>query len=90
MYHTMNGPNEFFVVGTLKHWDIIPELHKIDTPTLVISGRHDEATPACVQPFKDHIKGAIWVIFEHSSHMPHIEEKLFCMGVVGGFLNQND
>ena len=29
VYHTMNGPNEFFVVGTLKAWDIIPELHKI-------------------------------------------------------------
>jgi L-proline amide hydrolase len=90
VYHTMNGPNEFFVVGTLKHWDIIPELHKIDTPTLVISGRYDEATPACVQPFHDHIKGATWVIFEASSHMPHVEEKQFCMGVVGGFLNQND
>lgn len=90
VYHTMNGPNEFFVVGTLKHWDIIPELYKIDTPTLVISGRHDEATPACVEPFKSHIKGAAWVIFESSSHMPHVEEPLFCMGVVGGFLNQND
>jgi L-proline amide hydrolase len=90
VYHTMNGPNEFFVVGTLKHWDIIPELHKIDTPTLIISGRHDEATPACVQPYKDHIKGSTWVIFEHSSHMPHVEETQFCMGVVGGFLNQND
>ena len=90
VYHTMNGPNEFFVVGTLKNWDITSELHKIDTPTLILSGRHDEATPACVQPFKDNIKGATWVIFEASSHMPHVEEKHFCMGVVGGFLNQND
>ncbi len=90
VYHTMNGPNEFFVVGTLKDWDITPELPKIEVPTLVISGRHDEATPACVQPYKDHIKGATWVIFENSSHMPHVEEQQFCMGVVGGFLNAND
>ena len=85
-----DSPNEFFVVGTLKDWNIIPELHKINTPTLIISGRFDEATPACVQPFKDHIKGSTWVIFEASSHMPHVEEKQFCMGVVGGFLNQHD
>ena len=90
VYHTMNGPNEFFVVGTLKHWDITPELPKINVPTLVISGRHDEATPACVQPYKDLIAGASQMIFEASSHMPHVEETEFCMGVVGGFLNAHD
>lgn len=90
VYHTMNGPNEFFVVGSLKNWDITPELHKIEVPTLLISGRHDEATPATVQPYKDLIKGASWMIFEDSSHMPHVEETEFCMGVVGGFLNMHD
>jgi hypothetical protein len=30
------------------------------------------------------------MIFEDSSHMPHVEETTFCMGVVGGFLNAND
>ncbi|MFT3987779.1 proline iminopeptidase-family hydrolase [Aestuariivirga sp.] len=90
VYHTMNGPNEFFVVGTLKNWNIIPELHKINVPTLIISGRHDEATPACVQPFKDNIKGSRWEIFEHSSHMPHVEEQEKCMKTVGDFLDAND
>ena len=69
----MNGPNEFHVIGTLKTWSVIDRLGAIDTPTLIISGRHDEATPATVQPFKDGIRGARWEIFEHSSHMPHVE-----------------
>ena len=90
VYNVMNGPNEFFVIGTLKSWNIIPELPKITVPTLVISGRYDEATPACVQPFVDHIKGAEQVIFENSSHMPHVEEKALCMATVGAFLNKND
>ena len=90
VYNVMNGPNEFFVIGTLKSWNIIPELPKITVPTLVISGRYDEATPACVQPFVDHIKGAKQVIFENSSHMPHVEEKALCMATVGAFLNKND
>jgi L-proline amide hydrolase len=90
VYNTMNGPNEFYVIGTLKNWSIIDRLKAIDVPTLLISGRYDEATPAVVQPFADNIKGARWVIFENSSHMPHVEEQEKCMDVVGKFLDQND
>lgn len=90
VYNVMNGPNEFFVIGTLKTWSIIDRLPAIEVPTLIISGRHDEATPATVQPYKDGIKGSRWEIFEHSSHMPHVEEKEKCMQVVGAFLDQHD
>ncbi len=46
VYYTMNGPSEFHVIGTLKEWDIIDRLGEIRAPTLVTSGRLDEATPA--------------------------------------------
>ncbi|GAA3166230.1 proline iminopeptidase-family hydrolase [Planomonospora alba] len=74
VYHTMNGPTEFHVIGTLKDWGVEDRLADIDVPTLIISGRHDEATPATVQPFQDGIAGARWVVFEDSSHTPHLEE----------------
>lgn len=90
VYNVMNGPNEFHVIGTLKTWSVIDRLPRIDVPTLIISGRHDEATPATVQPYKDGIKGSHWRIFEHSSHMPHVEEQEECMRSVGAFLHQND
>ena len=90
VYNTMNGPNEFFVVGSLKNWSVIDRLHRIDVPTLLISGFHDEATPATVQPFKDNIAGARWEIFARSSHMPHVEEPEKCMALVGAFLDAND
>jgi L-proline amide hydrolase len=86
----MNGPSEFHVVGTLKDWSIIDRLDRITAPVLLLSGRHDEATPAVVRPFKDKIRQARWVIFEHSSHMPHVEETEKCMKVVGDFLDQHD
>ncbi|MCP5933925.1 alpha/beta hydrolase, partial [Klebsiella pneumoniae] len=41
-----------------------------------------------VQPFMDHIPGAQWVIFEASSHMPHVEERELCMVTVNDFLNR--
>ena len=90
VYMTMNGPSEFHVIGTLKHWSIIDRLDRIEVPILLISGRHDEATPATVQPYADHIKDVRWEIFENSSHMPHVEETERCLQVVGDFLDRND
>jgi L-proline amide hydrolase len=90
VYNVMNGPNEFFVIGTLKSWSIIDRLPAVNVPTLIISGRHDEATPATVQPYKDGIKGSRWEILEQSSHMPHVEEQERCMQVVGAFLDEHD
>ena len=89
VYHTMNGPSEFHVVGSLKTWDITKQLSKITVPTLLISGRHDEATPTVVQQFADGIKHASWVIFENSSHLPHVEETERCLKVVGDFLDEH-
>lgn len=74
VYQTMNGPSEFHVIGTLKTWDITARLHEITVPTLLLSGRYDEATPLIVETIHRHIPGSEWVVFEQSSHMPHVEE----------------
>lgn len=87
VYHTMNGPTEFTVLGSLQGWTIIDRLELIDAPTLLVSGQYDEATRACVQPFADAIDDVAWVVFEHSSHMPHVEERELFMAVVGEFLD---
>jgi len=86
VYHTMNGPSEFHCIGTIKDWSIIDRLDRIAAPTLLISGRHDEATPAVVQPYADRIPDVRWRIFEHSSHMPHIEEADVCLPAIADFI----
>jgi L-proline amide hydrolase len=90
VYHTMNGPTEFHVVGTMRDWTIVDRLDRIAAPTLLISGHFDEATPATVQPYADRIPDVRWHVFEHSSHMPHVEERDACMAVVGAFLADCD
>ena len=90
VYHTMNGPNEFYCIGTLRSWSIVDRLSLIAAPTLLISGRYDEATPATVQPFADRVENARWTIFEHSSHMPFVEEPEHYRDVVGAFLDEHD
>jgi proline-specific peptidase len=74
VYYTMNGPSEFHVTGTLKNWDIIAQLPKINVPTLVTSGRFDEATPLIARTVHEGIRGSEWIMFENSSHMAHVEE----------------
>ncbi len=87
VYHTMNGPSEFHVIGTLKTWDIISRLSEIRVPTLVTSGRHDEATPLIAKTVHQGIPGSEWVIFEESSHMAHAEEPERYMQVLDEFLS---
>jgi L-proline amide hydrolase len=90
VYHTMNGPSEFHVVGSLKDWDITDRLHTIDVPTLLISGAHDEATPRILGEIAQRIPGARWELFEWSSHMPHVEEPARFRDVVAAFLGEVD
>jgi L-proline amide hydrolase len=90
VYHTMNGPSEFHCIGSLKTWDITERLHEISTPTLLVSGRYDEATPHIVEQIESRIPGAEWRLFEHSSHMPHVEETEAFLETVEGFLKRVD
>ncbi len=87
VYRNMNGPTEFHVIGTMKDWTIEDRLSRIQAPTLVISGRYDEATPVVVKPYVENVPNNQWVLFEESSHMPHVEERDLCMKTVSAFLN---
>jgi L-proline amide hydrolase len=84
----MNGPSEFHVIGSLKTWDITERLPEISVPTLLLSGRHDEATPMIVETIQRRIPGSEWVIFEESSHMPHVEETERYLQVFSKFLTR--
>ena len=90
VYHTMNGPSEFHVVGSIRDWQSKDRLGSIEVPTLLVSGRHDEATPALQETLKAGIPGSEWVVFEESSHMPHVEERELYMRVVGDWLARHD
>ena len=86
VYHTMNGPSEFHVIGSIRDWQVKDRLGEINVPTLLVSGRYDEATPALQETLKAGIDGAEWELFEESSHTPHYEERDRYMEVVGDWL----
>jgi L-proline amide hydrolase len=90
VYHTTNGPSEFHIVGSFRDWSAASRLGQIGAPTLVISGRHDEATPKLQAELVARIPGAEQVILEDSSHMPFWEERAAYMAAVGDFLRRHD
>jgi proline-specific peptidase len=85
VYLTMNGPNEFVVIGNLRDWDRTDRLSEISTPTLVTVGRYDEITPRCAQTIRDGIPGARLRVFEHSGHLAHLEETDAYLETVSAF-----
>jgi L-proline amide hydrolase len=90
VYHTMNGPNEFHVIGTLRDWTVIDRLPAVEVPTLVVAGEFDEATPATWQPFLDRIPGAVGHVFPGASHCTHLEQPEEFRAVIASFLDQHD
>ncbi|EPS95346.1 hypothetical protein FOMPIDRAFT_1032930 [Fomitopsis schrenkii] len=86
VYGTMQGPSEFTVIGSLKTWDIRPQLHKINVPTLLTNGVYDGASDAAVTPVFQAVSKVKWVTFSKSSHMAHWEERERYMQIVGDFL----
>ncbi len=90
VHHTMNGPSEFHVIGTLRDWSVVDRVGAITLPTLVVSGAHDEARPEVWEPFARGIPGARVHVFPDSSHMPHVEEPEAFVDVVGSFLREHD
>jgi proline-specific peptidase len=88
VYHYMNGPSEFTVVGTLKDWDVTERLAEIGVPTLLVGGRHDECRPEHLADMQARIPGSELVILEESSHLSFAEERDRFLDVMNGFLER--
>ena len=86
VYHAMNGPSEFHVIGTLRDWDITPRLGEIRVPTLVFSGRYDEVTPTMTEAAHRAIPGSEYMLLEESSHMAQAERPEETLALVRDFI----
>lgn len=69
VYNTMQGPNEFVIVGNFKEWDRWNDLQRIMVPTLLSVGRHDSMNPADIQEMGRRIPNSRVSICENGSHL---------------------
>jgi L-proline amide hydrolase len=88
VYATMNGPTEFTVVGMIAGFDITDRLGETEVLVLLVSGAHDEVRPDVVAAMHERLRDSEWVLFEDSSHMPHLEEPERFLSVVSAFLER--
>jgi pimeloyl-ACP methyl ester carboxylesterase len=86
VYEVMWGPSEFFATGVLADWSVEQRLGEISVPTLILSGRYDEATPAHQEKLRDGIPGSRWVVLEDSAHLTFVEEPERYHDVLSSFL----
>jgi proline iminopeptidase len=90
LFEHMWGPSEYMATGTLRDFDVTDRLGEITEPTLVLSGRYDEATPLQMQTLTDGIPNAEWVLFEESAHCAILEEPERFATAVDEFLRKVD
>ena len=68
------GPNEYTPTGTLKDFNVIPQLPSIREPALVISGGNDLSTPYIAKTMYDGIPNSRWELFQYAKHMCYIDD----------------
>ena len=90
VYSTMNGPNEFTVVGNLKDWERRDRIHEISVPTLVTVGGYDEVPLPCAQTLHKGVRGSELAVFDQSSHMAMLEESDRYIDRVAEFLMRSE
>ena len=68
VYEYMWGASEFSATGTLKNYNKISQLEKIDCPALFICGEHDEARPRTAKQYAKKVPNANFVEIKSASH----------------------
>jgi proline iminopeptidase len=69
IYNYMQGPSEFTITGTLKHYDGTAALRKVRVPTLFTVGQFDEADPPTIRRFTRMTPGARVVVLDGAAHL---------------------
>ena len=90
VYQTMWGPSEFTITGSLKDFNLLPELHRINCPVLLICGDSDEAGVNTVNDYRMAFPDARMAVIPGASHLHHIEQPEIFKTVVNNFLADAD
>ena len=90
VYTAVWGPTDFEATGDVRDYERASDLHRLTMPVLYVCGRYDGATPGATAWYQSLTPHAELVVFEESSHLPHIEEPELFLGMVREFLRRVD
>ena len=86
VYETMQGPDEFNIVGNYKDWDRWNDLHRIGVETLLLVGRHDTMAPGQIEKMSRLMPHARAVVCENGSHMAMYDDQVRYFAALLAFL----
>ena len=91
LYEQMWGPSEFEHQGMLSELDLFPKIQNLSTPTLLICGEHDTATPETMQDARSAIGDhARLEVLKDAGHKTYLDRNHSLIEVVNDFLVQLD
>ncbi len=91
LYQQMWGPSEFEHQGMLSELDFFPSFQNLSTPTLLICGEYDTATPKTMQEARSAIgESAQLAVLNNAGHKTYLDRNQEFIEVVNNYLEQLD
>jgi proline iminopeptidase len=88
LYTTMWGNTEFNATGTLKNYDALDRLQRIQVPVLYTCGEFDESTPAANKEFAKRTTNAEVKVIPDASHTAFLENRGLYMQTLRAFFSK--
>jgi proline iminopeptidase len=79
--------SDFHIDGNMVGFDFVPELRKLNTPTLIILGDHDLVSTTTAQETHAAIPRSKLIIVAHSGHMSFVDQTDAFLRDVSAFLD---
>ena len=91
LYQQMWGPSEFEHQGMLGDLDFFPGFPTLSTPTLLICGEYDTATPKTMEDARSAIgESAQLAVLKNAGHKTYVDRNQAFIDVVSQYLKQLD
>ena len=90
VYNYMEGPSEFTITGTIKHYDRTADLGKLHLPVLFLIGEYDEVRPATAAYYRSLVPGSRLEIIPGAGHCGMDDHPEEYVAAVRRFLDEVD
>jgi proline iminopeptidase len=88
IYERMQGPNEMLITGIHKDYDITDRLGELSVPRCSCAAATGSTRPEDTAWYHSLVPHAELVVFEHSSHLPHLEESEHYLQALRSFVHR--
>ncbi len=90
IYNYMWGPSEFTATGTLRNYDNVESLSKVEVPALFTTGEFDEARPETVEKLSQLVTNSRFIEIPEAGHFTLNDNRPAVVKALSEFLSETD